>query len=84
MNVRSQSYQIPDYTAYDQILAAFRRLVPIPTTLQPEDRYNMNLDDVEKDVREQGLAVLLASNPRNPTGQVIECVLPCRWLQRVG
>jgi hypothetical protein len=26
-----QSYQVPDYTAYDQILSAFRRLVPIPT-----------------------------------------------------
>lgn len=26
-----QSYQIPDYTAYDQVLGAFKRLVPIPT-----------------------------------------------------
>lgn len=26
-----QSYQIPDYTAYDQVLSAFRRLVPVPT-----------------------------------------------------
>lgn len=25
------SYQIPDYTAYDQVLSAFRRLVPVPT-----------------------------------------------------
>ncbi|KAG6862053.1 hypothetical protein C0995_007183 [Termitomyces sp. Mi166 len=43
----SQSFQIPDYTAYDQVLSAFKRLT-------------------------QGLAVILASNPRNPTGQVIK------------
>ncbi len=29
--VNSQSYQIPDYTAYDQVLTAFKRLVPVPT-----------------------------------------------------
>jgi aspartate/methionine/tyrosine aminotransferase len=27
---------------------------------------------VKKDIRTQGLAVLIASNPRNPTGQVIQ------------
>lgn len=27
----SKSYQVPDYTAYDQVLSAFRRLVPVPT-----------------------------------------------------
>ena len=29
--IRLQSYQIPDYTAYDQVLSAFKRLVPVPT-----------------------------------------------------
>ncbi|KIM72217.1 hypothetical protein PILCRDRAFT_744416 [Piloderma croceum F 1598] len=29
------SYQIPDYTAYDQVLSAFKRLVPVPTALDP-------------------------------------------------
>ena len=28
----------------------------------------------QKDIHNQGLAVILASNPRNPTGQVIQCV----------
>ncbi|KAI9465961.1 pyridoxal phosphate-dependent transferase, partial [Lactarius psammicola] len=55
------SYQVPDYTAYDQMLSAFKRLVPVPTALEPE-----------KDIHTQGLAVILASNPRNPTGQVIK------------
>ncbi|KAH9011613.1 pyridoxal phosphate-dependent transferase [Lactarius pseudohatsudake] len=49
------SYQVPDYTAYDQMLSAFRRLVPVPTST--------------KDIHTQGLAVIIASNPRNPTGQ---------------
>ncbi|KAF8911041.1 aminotransferase [Gymnopilus junonius] len=56
------SYQVPDYTAYDQVLSAFKRLVPVPTTL--------NIEQTKKDIRCQGLAVVLASNPRNPTGQV--------------
>jgi hypothetical protein len=30
-NYHHQSYQVPDYTAYDQVLSAFKRLVPVPT-----------------------------------------------------
>ncbi|KAH9060111.1 pyridoxal phosphate-dependent transferase [Lactarius vividus] len=64
------SYQVPDYTAYDQMLSAFRRLVPVPTaTIQ--DHYNLDIKQVKKDIHTQGLAVIIASNPRNPTGQVI-------------
>ncbi|KAF8559736.1 PLP-dependent transferase [Imleria badia] len=65
------SYQIPDYTAYDQVLSAFKRLVPVPTVLDPEDKYNLNIEQTKKDIRSQGLAVIIASNPRNPTGQII-------------
>lgn len=66
------SYQIPDYTAYDQVLSAFKRLVPVPTALEPEHKYKLNIEQTKKDIRTQGLAVIIASNPRNPTGQVIE------------
>ncbi|KAK7040913.1 hypothetical protein VNI00_009509 [Paramarasmius palmivorus] len=66
------SYQIPDYTAYDQVLSAFRRLVPVPTALDPSKKYRLDIDQVRKDIVTQGLAVILASNPRNPTGQVIK------------
>jgi len=65
------SYQVPDYTAYDQVLSAFRRLVPIPTALDSEAKYKLNIDQVKKDIHTQGLAVVIASNPRNPTGQAI-------------
>ncbi|KAI0372983.1 aminotransferase [Pilatotrama ljubarskyi] len=66
------SYQIPDYTAYDQVLSAFKRLVPVPTALDAENKYKLNVEQIKKDIRTQGLEVILASNPRNPTGQVIE------------
>ena len=32
----------------------------------------MDLDQLRKDIRTQGLEVILASNPRNPTGQVVQ------------
>jgi len=53
------------------MLSAFKRLVPVPTALEPENHYNLDMEQVKKDIRTQGLAVILASNPRNPTGQVI-------------
>lgn len=66
------SYQVPDYTAYDQVLSAFKRLVPVPTVLEPERKYRLDIQQTKKDIRNQGLAVIIASNPRNPTGQVIK------------
>jgi len=66
------SYQIPDYTAYDQVLSAFKRLVPVPTALEPSQKYKLDIEQTKKDIRTQGLAVIIASNPRNPTGQVIQ------------
>ncbi|RDB21198.1 Aspartate aminotransferase [Hypsizygus marmoreus] len=66
------SYQIPDYTAYDQVLSAFKRLVPVPTALDAKSKYKLDIEQTKKDIRTQGLAVILASNPRNPTGQVIK------------
>ncbi|KAI9436515.1 aminotransferase [Russula earlei] len=76
------SYQVPDYTAYDQMLSAFKRLIPVPTAIPLEwflptnddlqNHYNLDIGQVKKDIHTQGLAVILASNPRNPTGQVIK------------
>ncbi|KAI0032836.1 aminotransferase [Vararia minispora EC-137] len=66
------SYQIPDYTAYDQMLSAFKRLVPVPTALDESNRYKLDVNQIRRDIQTQGLAVILASNPRNPTGQVIK------------
>ncbi|KAH6918447.1 aminotransferase [Coprinopsis sp. MPI-PUGE-AT-0042] len=65
------SYQVPDYTAYDQMLSAFKRLVPVPTALDVTKRYHLDIEQTKRDINTQGLAVILASNPRNPTGQVV-------------
>jgi len=59
-------------TAYDQLLAVFRRLVPIPTALSESDGYRLNIEKLRKNVASMGLSVVFASNPRNPTGQAIE------------
>lgn len=37
-----------------------------------QNKYRMDLDQLRKDIRTQGLEVILASNPRNPTGQVVQ------------
>ncbi|ORY89432.1 aminotransferase [Leucosporidium creatinivorum] len=64
-------YQIPEYTAYSEMLSSFRRLVPIPSALDAEDNYHMNITKLRSQIHEQGLSVVVASNPRNPTGRVV-------------
>jgi aspartate/methionine/tyrosine aminotransferase len=65
-------YQLPDYAAYSELLAAFKNLVPIPTQLKEEDQYQLKVDHLRESIRNQGLTTVLLSNPRNPTGQIIE------------
>ncbi|KAH9452558.1 hypothetical protein MJO28_008531 [Puccinia striiformis f. sp. tritici] len=65
-------YQLPEYTAYDQMLSVFRRLVPIPSALSSEDNYKLHIDKLKENINSMGLSVLFASNPRNPTGQAVE------------
>ncbi|QRV73132.1 aminotransferase class I and II protein [Ceratobasidium sp. AG-Ba] len=64
-------YQVPEYTTYSEVLSVFKRLVPIPTALTPESRYKIDINQAKHDISGQGLQVIVASNPRNPTGQVI-------------
>lgn len=65
-------YQLPEYTAYDQMLSVFRRLVPIPSALSSADNYKLHIDKLKENIDQMGLSVIFASNPRNPTGQAIE------------
>ncbi|KAG0140634.1 hypothetical protein CROQUDRAFT_664940 [Cronartium quercuum f. sp. fusiforme G11] len=65
-------YQLPEYTAYDQMLSVFRRLVPIPSALSAEDNYKLHMEKLKENIDQMGLSVIFASNPRNPTGQAIE------------
>lgn len=64
-------YFLPEYTAYEQMLSVFKRFVPIPTSLEEDARYHIDSETIRKEVAGRGLGVIVASNPRNPTGQVI-------------
>lgn len=48
-----------------------RGLIRVGPSLDEEDNYHLNIEQTRKDIRSQGLQVIIASNPRNPTGQVI-------------
>ncbi|KAI8979224.1 pyridoxal phosphate-dependent transferase [Mycotypha africana] len=65
-------YFLPEYTAYEQMLSVFKRFVPIPTTLEEAARYHISPDTIRKEIAGRGIGVVVASNPRNPTGQVIQ------------
>jgi alanine-alpha-ketoisovalerate/valine-pyruvate aminotransferase len=54
------------------VLSSFRKLVPIPMSLSEEDAYHLNIDKLRTNIKEQGLSVIVASNPRNPCGQVVK------------
>lgn len=65
-------YQLPEYTAYENMLGVFKSLVPIPTQLSEENRYKLRMNGLQKEIRNRGLSTVVMSNPRNPTGQIVE------------
>lgn len=40
--------------------------------LSEEDRYKLSTDDLRKEIKGRGLSAMIMSNPRNPTGMLIE------------
>lgn len=71
--VLGQSYLgffIPDYTAYNEMLTLFKGFATIPVVLNKEDNYHINPSKIEEEIA-RGTSVILTSNPRNPTGQVM-------------
>lgn len=65
-------FNVPDYAAYEPLLAVFRNLLPIPSQLSEKDNYHLKIEDLRRNIIAQGLTAILLSNPRNPTGQLIE------------
>ncbi|GAB7350387.1 hypothetical protein MBLNU459_g1009t1 [Dothideomycetes sp. NU459] len=61
---------IPDYTAYNEMLSLFRNFSAIPIPLSRQDGYHMHPDKIAEEIA-RGTSVILTSNPRNPTGQVL-------------
>ncbi len=62
---------LPDYTAYEELLEAFKGFVSIPILLDAERGYEFSLEELRKEVLGRGLSALLLSNPANPTGKVV-------------
>jgi aspartate/methionine/tyrosine aminotransferase len=63
---------IPDYTAYEELLSVFKAFTPIPILLRAEHGYKISPTDLKEEILGRGLSALLASNPCNPTGQLME------------
>lgn len=61
---------IPDYTAYNEMLTLFRNFAAIPSPLSEADGYHIHPDKISDEIS-RGTSVILTSNPRNPTGQVV-------------
>jgi len=63
---------IPDYTAYEELLSVFKAFSAIPILLDAETHYRITPAALKKEILGRGLSALLASNPCNPTGQLIQ------------
>lgn len=72
---------IPDYTAYEELLANFRSFIPIPILLDQSLGYRITAEALETEISGRGLRLVLVSNPCNPTGQVVEGDELRQWAQ---
>lgn len=72
---------IPDYTAYEELLANFRSFIPIPILLDTERGYRIDASTLEREISGRGLRLVLVSNPCNPTGQVVEGEELASWVE---
>ncbi len=71
---------LPDYTAYEELLTAFRGFIPIPILLQAEEAYRITPQALQDEILGRGLTAILASNPCNPTGQVVKGAELAAWV----
>lgn len=65
-------YQIPDYTAYQEQLEYHEyRFKPVLMVAEMENDFRISPAQLERAINRQGLGAFVASNPCNPTGQVM-------------
>ncbi|CEH13580.1 1-aminocyclopropane-1-carboxylate synthase, and related proteins [Ceraceosorus bombacis] len=64
-------YSHLDYAAYEPLLG-MSQVQGVPMQLEESKRFKVTAADLEAEVKARGLTTLLLSNPRNPTGQIIE------------
>lgn len=63
---------LPEYTAYEEMLAIFKKFVAIPHALEAKTGYGISPEELRREIRSRGLGVVVTSNPSNPTGKLIE------------
>jgi aspartate/methionine/tyrosine aminotransferase len=63
---------LPEYTAYEEMLAIFKKFVAIPHALDAKTGYGISPEELRREIRSRGLGVVVTSNPSNPTGKLIE------------
>ncbi len=74
-------YQIPDYTAYEDMIAYHQhRLTPVVLPAKEEDGFAIPPADFEAVMARENLTAFLISNPCNPTGKVLRGDDLCRYV----
>jgi aspartate/methionine/tyrosine aminotransferase len=71
---------LPDYTAYEELLDIFKAFTAIPILLEGEHGYAFGASDLRREILGRGLSAILASNPCNPTGKLVEGDDLARWV----
>jgi len=72
---------LPDYTAYAEVLDAFRRFSPIPILLDPDKHYDFDNDHLWREILGRGFSALLLSNPCNPMGKLVQGEEMNEWVE---
>ncbi len=72
---------IPDYTAYEELLSAFKGFIPIPILLDAAHGYTASRRLLQKEIVGRGLSAVWCSNPCNPTGQLVEGEALAEWVE---
>ncbi len=71
---------LPDYTAYEELLDIFKAFTAIPILLDGDRGYAFTAADLRAEIAGRGLSALLASNPCNPTGKLVQGEELARWV----
>lgn len=72
-------YFIPDYTAYEDLLTAFRLYTPVFVGNTAESAFAIAPDRFRAAIADLRLGAVLLSNPCNPTGRVIRGAELAEW-----
>lgn len=66
-------YQLPDYTAYEDMFGAhMHRVTPVPIAAAESDGFALPTARLREAIVDSGLDAVVISNPCNPTGVVVQ------------